>query len=145
MDQLTLTVCPQNAEETRVMAEAALEALVKANEVYYMRFPRGPCCPHCAGIKYRPPTEAEMAQPGEQFDSVERLIVKGYGACGPIAAMVAARMRVLEGRDVRVKVIPTRIIEGKRRDFHAVVELDDGSIYDPTAELARLTECPCPE
>lgn len=136
MDVLTFTVCPQSAEETRQVIEHFLEALTKANELYYQRLPLGPCCPECAGVRYVPPTEREANMPGESFASLERLVVLGVGKCGDVAAMVAAKLRVLDRRPaVRVKVITE---DAQRRRFHAVVQLEDGSLLDPTHELQRV-------
>lgn len=134
MDVLTFTVCPQGVEETREVLQAFLEALTTANELYFRRLPAGPCCPHCAGVKYKPPTELEANSPGEHFESAERMVVLGEGACGPIAAMVAARMRALEGRRVRPLVVSTSNVA---RRYHVVVELEDGTTIDPTTELEQ--------
>lgn len=146
MDVLCFTVCPQGHEETRVVLEAFLEALTVANAEYYKRFPEGPCCPHCARIKYRPPTEAEKAQPGEAFQSAERLIVVGHGACGAIAAMVAGRERA-RGRQARVVLrLQSDPTDPGRRDFHALVRKEDGTLVDPTASLDRAdVGCGCIE
>jgi hypothetical protein len=136
VDVLTFTVCPQTAEETRQVIEFYLEAMTKTNELYYQRLPLGPCCPECAGVRYVPPTERDASAPGEGFVSLERLVVLGVGKCGDIAAMVAAKMRVLDRRPaVRVKVITE---DAARRRFHAVVQLEDGSLLDPTHELQRV-------
>lgn len=142
MDVLTFTVCPEGHAETTAVVEAFLEALVVANEHYFRRLPLGPCCPACAGVRYAPPTPAEARTPGEHFESAERLVVVGKGACGSIAAMVAGRMRALEGRHARVKLVPQ---SASARYYHAVVELDDGTIVDPSAELehaAAVEESP---
>lgn len=140
MDVLTITVCPQGIEETRRVLEALLEALVVTNVLYFERLPGGPCCPECASVKYAPPSETDAKSPGEHFESAERLIVNGEGACGSIAAMVAARKRV-DGVHARVKLVPTSSID---RRYHAVVELPDGTIEDPTQELPRAVSVGAP-
>lgn len=143
MDTLCFTVCPGSIEETRVVLEAFLEALTVANAEYYRRFPEGPCCPKCGHVKYRPPTAAEKAEPGESFQSAERLVVVGHGACGSIAAMVAGRERA-KGRRARVLLrLQTDPANPGARDFHAVVEKDDGSIVDPTKNLDKYGGCGC--
>lgn len=131
MDTLTLTICPDGIEETRQDLDDVLEALVRMNVRRYQRLPMAPCCPHCAGVKYRPPTPLEEITPGEHFEDLCRLVVVGEGACGPIAAMHAAHMRA-QGRNVRVRAIPQ---SATQRKFHVVVELEDGTYYDPTTEL----------
>lgn len=133
MDVISITVCPQGIEETRRVLEAMLEAVVVANELYFRRLPAGPCCPECASVKYAPPSEKEASSPGEHFESAERLVVVGEGACGSIAAMVAARKRV-DGVNARVKLVPTSSTD---RRYHAVVELPDGTVEDPTEKLPR--------
>lgn len=143
MDVLCFTVCPHGTEETRVVLEAFLEALTVANAEFYRRYPAAPCCPHCARILYRPPTEAEKAQPGEAFQSAERLVVLGRGACGSIAAMVAGRERA-KGRRARVVLqLQSDPKDPTRRDFHALVEKEDGTLVDPTANLERAVGCGC--
>lgn len=134
MDVLTFTICPEGQDETRADLEDFLEALTRANERYFRRLPQGPCCPHCAGVRYAPPTLRDALAPGEHFESAERLVVLGVGACGSIAAMVAGRMRALEGRSARVRLVDQ---DSDRRWYHAVVELEDGTIIDPSAELER--------
>lgn len=132
MDRITVTVCPQGIAETRLVLEAVLEAVVVANELYFRRLPSAPCCPECAHVRYVPPSESEARTPGEHFESAERLIVQGYGACGSIAAMVAARRRV-DGIAARVRLLP---VSTTQRRYHAVVELPDGRTEDPSKELA---------
>lgn len=144
MDVLCFTVCPHGWEETQVVLEAFLEALTVANAEYYRRFPEGPCCPKCALIKYRAPTESEKARPGENFHSAERMTVLGYGACGSIAAMVAGRERA-KGRHARVILqLQSDPRDSTRRDFHALVEKEDGTLVDPTKSLEVTTQgCGC--
>lgn len=131
--ELTLEICPQGALETIEALEAVLEALTKVNALYYQRYPGGPCCPGCAGVEYDEPTAADYSNTKDRYPSVERMVVAGKARCGPLAAMEAARMRVLEGRDdAYVKVIPTDVAGV----YHAVVETADGR-KDPTAELIQ--------
>lgn len=134
MHKLTFTVCPQGIEETRQVIDAFLEALVVTNELYFRRLPKGPCCPECAGVRYRPPSAEDAATPDQTFESAERMIVKGEAACGPIAAMVAAHKRVFEGINAKAIAQPTSSSELK---FHAVVQLPNGDIIDPTTDLPR--------
>jgi hypothetical protein len=132
MDTITLTICPDGIEETRQDLDDILEALVRINVRRYQRLPGAPCCPHCAGVKYRPPTPAEEIAPGEHFEDLCRMVVLGEAACGPIAAMQAAHMRI-EGRTgVRARAISQSMTQ---RKYHVVVELEDGSFLDPTTEL----------
>lgn len=134
MHKLIFTVCPQGIAETKAVLDAFLEALVRTNELYFRRLPKGPCCPECAGVRYRPPSSSEAATPDQEFESAERMIVNGEAACGPIAAMVAAHKRVFEGVHAKAITQPTSSTELK---FHAVVELPDGTIIDPTTDLPR--------
>lgn len=125
MDLLSFYVGPQSIEETALVLEAFLDALTVANEAYYRRFPAGPCCPGCAGIRYEAPSGPQA------FRSIECMYARGKGACGDLAAMVAGRRRA-KGETCRVRVICT---DAATREFHAVVELGDGTIVDPTEEL----------
>lgn len=141
-DRLTFEVCPDGVEETRRVLDFFLEALTKTAELFYRRYPQAPCCPKCAGIKYAPPSDADAAEPGEHFESPERLVVMGKGACGSLAAMVAGRMRALEDRDVMAVSVPQPSPPGQRR-FHSVVRLEDGTTIDPTLELELAPGCQC--
>lgn len=125
MDVLTFSLGPQSVQETALVLEAFLEALTVANEQCYRRYPAGPCCPGCARIRYEAPSGPQ------RFRSVECMYAEGKGACGDLAAMVAGRRRA-KGESCRVRVV---VVDEGAREFHAVVELGDGTIVDPTAEL----------
>ncbi len=128
---LTFDVNPQTAEETTEVLEAFLEALVIANVAFFRRFPSAVCCPKCGGVRYAPPTAAEAATDEQRFVSVERMLVDGVGSCGDVAAMVCARMRVLEGKpDAVVRCVQ----QGPGRRYHAVV-LVNGQTVDATTEM----------
>ena len=137
MDALQICVGPESLEETRVVLEAALECVVVANGEYYRRYPNGPCCPKCAGVRYQEPVGSIVS-----FSSIEPMFVAGYGSCGDIAAMVAAKHRFDGDSAARVVLEMT---DPRERAFHAVVELGDGRRLDPTADLIAATEdCGCP-
>lgn len=129
---LSFELTPQSAEETREVLEAFLEALTCANMAFYRRFPGAVCCPKCGGVRYAPPTAAEALTDTQRFVGVERMLVEGYAACGDVAAMVCARMRVLEGKPEARVAVRTRSKGG--RHYHAVVEVD-GQTVDATQEM----------
>ena len=137
MDVLSFEVGPQGAQETAVVLESFLEALTEANASYYRRVPKGPCCPKCAGIRYVAPAELDKLEPGERFLSAERMTVLGKGSCGSLAAMVAGRLRA-RGEQARVRVeLVSDPADPTRRDYHAYVQLGDGTRHDPAAELVE--------
>lgn len=141
MHVVQLVIGPESEPERKAVLEAILEAVVVANVQYFRRYPNGPCCPKCAGIQYRAPTG-----PLVQFSTIEPMYVAREGACGDIAAMVAAKHRVDGDEGARV------VLELEDRDrgvWHALVELGDGTRIDPTAELVALEDkpevgCNCP-
>lgn len=138
---VTLNISPQSPEESRECLLAILEALVQCNVAMYRRYPSAHCCPHCAGVKYDPSRAvAEAAQHRQRFVSADRLIAAQVGACGSIAAMVAARMRVIEGKP---GAFVDLLSKPGRSQFHAVVRLPDGSIADPSKELEQASACAC--
>lgn len=137
--RLTIDLGCEGVEESKEVIEAFLEALVLSNLAYYRRYPGGPCCAGCGGVKYRVPRRCEHFSSSQHFDGIERMIVRGYGACGSVAAMRAARLR-FEGKDARVVLE----LQGDRLQFHAVVMVD-GERIDPTAKLAKLGDCGCHE
>lgn len=140
---LSFEVSPQTVQETALVLDYFLEALVKANELYYRNYPAGPCCPGCGGIRYAPPPPSAIDEPLQRFLGVQRLYVEGVGGCADIPAMVVARMRVLEHRPrVRCKALPQH---KARREFHVVVELEDGSHFDPTLELEQVDQPVAPQ
>lgn len=131
---LTFELTPQTLPETAEVLEAFLEALVVANMALYRRFPGAPCCPKCAGVRYTPPRGEAARLESQGFVGVERMLVKGHGACGDVAAMVCARMRVLENKPQARVVLRQRKSGG--RHFHAVVDVD-GKIVDATQEMQQ--------
>lgn len=133
---LRFRVCPDGPGETQAVLDAALEFLTRVDQLYFRRFPSGPCCPACAGVRYDRPKPGEENTPVDEYDSVESMVVRRLGRCGSIAAMVAARMRELEGRDA---VARAELVCKRKNIWHAVVEVD-GERKDPTAELIAETE-----
>lgn len=144
MDTLTFHLGSGTPEETRQQLELFLNALGHANAIYYRTFPKGPCCPKCAGLMYRAPCNPD--QPGEVFLGVEPLYVEGAGACGSLAAMVMGH-ELAHGRDARVVVELTSSPTSPHRDYHATV-LVDGERRDPAQSLIDADRvdaaCNCP-
>lgn len=129
----TFYVQLDSTEDIVRVSEAFLEGLTLANEVYYRRFPDGPCCPRRARLRYED-TSRNRFEPGV-FRGVEYMVARGVGACAEFAAMVAGRRRA-RGEEARVRL---RVAEGGRsKTFHAVVELADGTVIDPTADLQAV-------
>lgn len=138
---VTLNISPQSPDEARECMLAILEALVRVNVAMYRRYPSAHCCPHCAGVKYDPArATAEAAHHRQRFVSADRLIAEQVGACGSIAAMVAARMRAIEGKPGAYVDL---LSEPGRSQFHAVVRLPGGAVVDPSAELEEAHACAC--
>lgn len=125
-------------EETRQAAEDLLNALAQINARVYQRFPRAPCCPKCAGFRYK---VAKEGPPRVQtFEALDRACAKVNLRCGTLAAMAAGR-ELAKGRHARVKVELEDAAENK---MHALVELEDGRITDPSAELVEAGRtCNC--
>jgi len=83
------------------------------------------------GVVYR--REPKGREWWESASDVLGVITDRSGDCEDLAAFRAAELRYYDGVDARVRVVPTR-----RGNFHAVVELPDGSIEDPSRVLAYL-------
>lgn len=138
---VTLNISPQSPEEVKECLLAILEALVRVNVAMYRRYPSAHCCPHCAGVRYDPDRAvAEASQHRQRFVSADRLIAAQVGACGSIAAMVAARMRAIEGKPGAYVDL---LSQSGRNQFHAVVRLPNGAVVDPSAELEEARACAC--
>ena len=136
LDTVTLILSPVGEAEEVAMMESVLEGWAEVNRVFYGRYPNAPCCPLCAGIKYRRP------EPGEPVELVcaEKAIVDGHASCGTLAAMTVGRMRA-KGIDPKARV---RLTKEGPRSYHAVVVRGDGSVKDPSAELIeRGMVCNC--
>lgn len=67
----------------------------------------------------------------EQWQNIVQLLRRGVGDCEDLAAAEAAERRWYDDVLASAIVVPTR----RRRQLHAVVQLPDGSINDPSRLL----------
>lgn len=85
--------CP-GAPRAEVL-EAAIEALVAANTVWYLeQLERGvepPCCAECGGVKYRPGDPGTRAE----LHGAPQCFARGIASCEEAAAIEAGRGRAL--------------------------------------------------
>lgn len=103
---------------------AALEGLVGLN-VVILRQGRGRIpSVYKAGVRWK-------RDVGETWDTVDKVLERGYGDCEDLAAWRAAELR-LQGVKARAIVRPSRT-QGVA--WHAVVLLPSGQVEDPSRKL----------
>lgn len=105
----------------------ALESLVVANVHYLERHPEV-SHPYRSGLYY---DNEPIGR--EEWLGVEALLRAGWGDCEDLAAYLAAWYRARKG--IFAKVILKRFSKKGRVWYHAVVQLPDGSIEDPSKKL----------
>jgi hypothetical protein len=114
--------------------EAMAEGLVRLNEWYMEQgLDNGLELPSLyeTNVVYR--REPPGQEWWESAQDVLSLTTHKSGDCEDLAAYMAAWYRVMEGEDVRVKVIRT-----KRKTYHAIIEFADGEEEDPSRILVGL-------
>ncbi len=106
------------------MIEAALCGLVAVD----CRFLRKRPFPwlYQSGVRYRREGRGGV----ERWLTIPELLKKRFGDCEDLAAWRTAELIVRKGVPARIRVIRTG-----RKTMHAVVELPDGSIEDPSRRL----------
>ncbi len=108
--------------------DAALSGLVRLNKVIIaQRAASGrPLAPPSknSAVKWRP----DM---GETWDTWDVVTARGYGDCEDLAAATAAYLQ-LQGVDAQAIVKPSN---SPGVAWHAVVQLPDGRIVDPSAQM----------
>lgn len=119
------------------MLEALAEGLVLL-DVELMRYAeehRGREIPplYESGVRYR--REPEGREWWETASDMLNVVSDRSGDCEDVAAWRAAELRYYEGNDARVIIVPT-----KRGGFHCKVQLEDGSIEDPSLELLLIEQ-----
>ena len=123
---LSLPSC--TAINDQALADAiagVLELVVQQNVAYFNANPDAPCCLDCGKFKYREPPFTQRFTAA----CAEDVLRLGYAGCAGAACYMAAKDR-LKGKACRVLVTANG-----PRDFHAVVQYPDGSIYDPTLDM----------
>jgi hypothetical protein len=108
--------------------EAALEGLVRANMVL-IELGAQPLFPHDAGIVYR-------LEPADEEDWKLGIygIKDGWQDCEDIAAYCVAGLRVSgEDPDARCAILRTG-----EHNMHCVVQMGDGSVWDPSVDLGMM-------
>lgn len=112
-----------------------LAAAVEANSAHARREQAAgrelPCCLECTGLRYRPDRPAKMVK----IHTGATLLCRGVASCGEVAAFWLGVERVRRG----ARVGDVELVQTQARPviLHAVVVLEDGSIYDPTLELPK--------
>ena len=136
-----LELCNDTHEETREDLEKVLEVLVENNAAWFANHPEAPCCLSChRGIRYRPPKRKQMSQ---TFYCAGAVLARREASCESIAAYDAGHL-LYTGQFARVVLLSNDL-----NDFHAVIQLSDGSLFDPTEKLLAVQRgdsesCPCP-
>lgn len=118
-----------DSAETRAILELRAQALAEGNAIWLAAHPDAPCCAGCAEVKYVPPSDCDLDGSCQDIQDAAALIGSQVGTCIEIAAYDAGNLMV-DGQDAQV-----RLVENGPFDYHAVIEMPDGSILDPTAEL----------
>lgn len=83
-----------------------------------------------SGVRYR--REAKGTEWWESITDILGVHGIGEGDCEDLSALRAAEYRYFDGIPARVRILRTR-----RGSFHAVVELPDGTIEDPSRILVE--------
>jgi len=86
---------------------------------------------YTTGIVYR--REPKGREWWESAADALGVVAERSGDCEDLAAFRAAELRYYEDVDARVKVIRNR-----RGNYHAIVELPDGSLEDPSRVLVEI-------
>lgn len=133
--KVTIRFSPEGQEETVAMLEAIINAVAECNAILFRKYPASACCPGCGGVRYKAPCPEKAAKREIDWATADVVLAEGVTACGPAAAYVAGH-KLAAGEHARVRVLPRD--ETGRDDYHAVVELANGAIEDPTAELEKL-------
>lgn len=115
------------------LCRALLDLAVESNRQWAVReLAAGrevPCCLDCSGLCYAPDAPALSIT----IHTGEALLSRGVASCGEVAALWLGIERARRWQRVGVvEVVPQR-----RNVLHAIVALDNGTIYDPTTELKR--------
>lgn len=104
----------------------------------------GPACLGCEGVRYElPATCNEWCQ---HVDTAPIILRKKLATCIAVAAYVAG-WEIAHGRDAEIRIVPLRDSYGAAvpRAYHALVQLDDGAVVDPTEGIPGYRdEAPCP-
>jgi hypothetical protein len=111
----------------RLLTPAALEAALEATTLANAEAIRRGEVPHIEdairrGVRWRP----EPFVDGEHFDLAHQVMRRNWGDCDDLAPWLSASLRE-QGEDAR-----TRVVKTGRDRWHAVTELSDGRILDPS-------------
>lgn len=116
--------------------EALYEGIVNANIVEIERlYPDFPGI-EAAGLRYEGPQPVSQNDPDQHIGTLSHVLKKKKATCIEAAAIVAAEERVA-GREASVRLIESLDTYGEPLpyEYHAVVELDDGTLVDPSQVL----------
>lgn len=112
-----------------LVTPAALEAALEATGLANAEAIRRGEIPHVedairAGVKWKP----EPFLDGEHFDLGHQVVQRGWGDCDDLAPWLTGSLRAT-GEDENAR---TRILKTGKNRWHAVTELSDGQIVDPS-------------
>lgn len=116
--------------------EALYEGVTSANVVELTRlFPDFPGMVE-AGIRYEEPQKVSELDPDQHIGTLSYVMKKKRATCIEAAAIYAAQMRV-EGVDAVVRLLSMEDAYGEIMpySYHAVVDLGDGTMVDPSEDL----------
>lgn len=117
---------PPGPDRATFIAEL-LETLTEANAVWFGEHPDAPCCPACAGVRYRLPPRGLACQ---NFWAAPDVLQRGVAGCADAACYEAGYARA-QGKHAIVVLEPQ---DESGIEYHAVAYVN-GERIDVAAEL----------